>query len=206
MEIASPMLFFFIGYFPQRAMDVMENRANAILSTDANRKNPRPDEDLSRLQGMDISVINRLEDLGIQKAQSLAFVDLYFLEQNFNTNPRRLADLVSQALLLIYTGEHFEQLVTMGIRDMVTLQEISKFPILAEAISDLPKPVQDKINIVQSLLQSSKLRDRLQSLNEFIAMAEEREKEELVEGMTRQLPKVGGEAETAKDSGGSPAC
>ena len=120
---AAPLLFFFIGYFPDRGMQYIEETAMKLLNF---RKDTRLDLPLGLIQGTNDYLIYRFKEIGIHDIQNLAYVDLNDLRANMGYGTGLLCDFVAQALLFIHLREHFATLQAFGIRNIVYFRRIVK--------------------------------------------------------------------------------
>jgi len=119
---AAPLIFFFVGFFPQRALQYMEEKTMNILRLSSqDEKQHLP---LERLQGMTDYLIYRFKEIGIGDVQNLAYVDLGYLDENVGYNNRLLGDFVAQALLCVYLKEDCSTLQNFGIRDIITFKTV----------------------------------------------------------------------------------
>jgi hypothetical protein len=120
---ATPLLFFFIGYFPDRGMQYIEETAMKLLNF---KKDTRLDLPLGLIQGTNDYLIYRFKEIGIHDIQNLAYVDLNELRANMGYGTGLLCDFVAQALLLIHLKEHFATLQAFGIRNIVFFRRVVK--------------------------------------------------------------------------------
>ena len=120
----APLLFFFIGFFPDRALQYIESHAMKLLSLTKDKRNPSLP--LSLIQGMTEYFIYRFEEIGIRDAQNLAFVDLGHLVENLGYSRRLLLDFVSQAMLRVLIPEHFVTVQKTGARDIIAFRAMAK--------------------------------------------------------------------------------
>ncbi|MDD5711301.1 MAG: hypothetical protein PHY31_00935, partial [Smithellaceae bacterium] len=111
-----PLLFFFIGHFPDKGMQYIEEKAMKILSV---KKEERMDLPLSLLQGTSDIMISRFKEVGIYDIQNLAYVDLNELRMNMGYGSNLLCDFVGQAMLFIHLKDDFMRLQSFGIRNIM---------------------------------------------------------------------------------------
>ncbi|UCE53459.1 MAG: hypothetical protein JSV31_30170 [Desulfobacterales bacterium] len=170
VSMAAP-LFFFIGFFPQRALQYLEEKAMAYLKL---KKGETKEVPLNRIQGMTDYKIYRFREIGAGDAQNLAFIDINYLKENLSYNCRLLCDFVSQALLIIHVEEHLEALRKMGIRDIFSFRSIvtkdnyeqiadlTKIPkeILFGLLDSIKKdPIKKRIKIISELIEESTIEE-----------------------------------------------
>jgi hypothetical protein len=118
---AAPLIFFFIGYFPDRGMQYIEETAMKWLNF---KKEERLDLPLGLLQGTNDYLIYRFKEIGIHDIQNLAYVDLNELRTNIGYGAGLLCDFVAQALLFIQLKDHFAALQGFGIRNIVCFRRV----------------------------------------------------------------------------------
>lgn len=83
---------------------------------------------LSDLQGMDSTVIQRLDEMDIHSAQDLAFSDPMELLLLSNFPVKVLVDWMDQAFLLNYVGEGIADLRVRGIRGAIEMASLHNAP------------------------------------------------------------------------------
>jgi hypothetical protein len=76
---------------------------------------------LEKLQGMERTIMDKLEELGISTTQELAYLDPLALLFRTNIPPKVLIDWINQALLYNYVGDVLERLRVRGIRGAIDL-------------------------------------------------------------------------------------
>lgn len=116
---SAPMLFFLIGFFPQKALQFVEDKA---LKTFKLEKPDVTQVPLSKIQGMSEYKTYRFREIGITDAQNLASADLDFLKQNLSFCCSMLCDFISQSILLIHLQDDIEKLRKIGIRDILSFK------------------------------------------------------------------------------------
>jgi len=162
----APLLFFFIGYFPQRALQYIKERAMSILGLKLEEmKYALP---LNRLQGMTDYLIYRFMEIGISDVQNLAYADLHYLDENIGYNNRLLGDFVAQSLLLVHVKEQdFIRLQDLSIRNIIAFKDI----VTLDNYQDIAQKANiesEKLHHVLILLGSDLLRKRVNMLENFI--------------------------------------
>jgi hypothetical protein len=173
-----PMIFFYIGVFPQRAMQLIEEKAIAKLGLRGKTKKETAFS-LDKIDGIDEHVEHRFRELGIRDPQHLAFVNLQFLRDNFGISNLRIGDLVSQALLFVYTRDDFEQIVQAGFRNILIIKELKQSGKLEEQMQKLDVKLQGKLQIISDLLQEEDLLGkRVAALQQFMERSIEEEEQD----------------------------
>ena len=83
--------------------------------------------ELEKLQGVDASLAERFEDIGITSFQALAYQDPIKLISRMNLPVRIVRDLIAQALLALYLDENnlpvYRRYLIRSIRDVGILYE-----------------------------------------------------------------------------------
>ena len=157
---SAPILFFLIGFFPQTALQYIEEKARQVLKV---RKEQKTVISLEMIQGMTDYTLSRLRELGIEDVQNLANVDLTYLRRNLGFSNRALADLVSQAILVLHFTENLDKLRSFGIRDILSFQTAvtqNSYQNVANATSITP----DKLAGFMSLMESDAMKGRAETL------------------------------------------
>ncbi len=118
-----PVLAFMIGIFPQRALQYMTERVNAILSPVEAKAREVP---LDLIQGISVNDRLRLAEEGIESCFDLANAE--FVQLLFTTpfQPLELIDWQLQARLVLYFGPAAEEMRDQGVRcisDLKTLDD-----------------------------------------------------------------------------------
>jgi len=114
-----PIVFFLIGFFPQRAMQFIEDKTTEILKL---KKEEKKGISLSHIQGMTDYIAYRFRELGIDDVQNLANVDLTYLRRNLAYSNRLLSDFVSQALFILHFSADLDKFRAFGIRDVISFK------------------------------------------------------------------------------------
>ena len=111
---------------------------------------------LWKIQGMHETTVDRLETLGIQTTQELAYSDPLMLLFRTNFQPKVVIDWIDQSLLYNYVGDNINKLRVRGIRGSIEMSGLRD-----------DDPVLNEIAEVLSVKQSEVryLRDKL--LNDY---------------------------------------
>ena len=117
---AAPIAFFLVGFFPQKALQFIEEKARRQLNLNKEEHLERPP--LEGIQGMSDYTVYRLSELGINNAHGLAYCDLNRILGQWS-NKRQLCDFVSQALLLVHLPRDFSKLQNSSLRNIVAFRE-----------------------------------------------------------------------------------
>lgn len=120
---SAPILFFLIGFFPQKALQYVEDKALKFFKLEKHDVTQVP---LSKIQGMSEYKTYRFREIGITDAQNLASADLNFLKQNLSFCCSMLCDFISQSILLIHLQDDIEKLRKIGIRDIISFKAMVK--------------------------------------------------------------------------------
>ncbi|MGB2698610.1 MAG: hypothetical protein WBD28_12235 [Candidatus Zixiibacteriota bacterium] len=130
---------FGIGFTPLQ--DLIENILRTTFRKMGEKEPSIQTSPLCELQGLNKSIIHRLEETGILSCQSLAYSDPIKLLFKTNYELKIIVDWIDQALLYNYVGKMIEELRPIGIRGIV------EFAILYESDNDnLLKSVAQRIN------------------------------------------------------------
>ncbi|MBF0620410.1 MAG: hypothetical protein HQL54_00640 [Magnetococcales bacterium] len=172
----APVLFFYIGFFPQRAMQFIEARAMKFMGRSEGGNERAGSVSLDNLQGMDEYTIQRFEEVGIRNAQSLAYSDLTILHKQLRSIRRlKLADYVAQALLVVHVQDKLIDIARFGIRDIISLQEVLKSEKEKERLKQTAPDLAPLIEVMDSLLTEETLKNRIASIKNFIRSAQDQE-------------------------------
>lgn len=116
-----PALAFMIGIFPQRALQYLTDRMNAILSPAVSAAREVP---LELIQGISVNDRLRLAEEGIESCFDLANAE--FVQLLFTTpyQPLELIDWQLQARLVLYFGPVAEEMREHGIRTISDLKRL----------------------------------------------------------------------------------
>jgi hypothetical protein len=157
----APIIFFFIGHFPNRGMQFIEEKASSVLG--ATRRRDKQDVPLSMLQGMSDYMIYRFSEIGIDDAQNLALVDLDFLQENVGYGSRLLCDFVAQAILLVHLREYFSTLQAAGIRNVICFRQVVT-PNTYRDLATLLKIPPEILLAFLNILATDQMRERVAAL------------------------------------------
>jgi len=120
---------------------------------------------LDKIQGLDSSTIERLEELGVHTTQELAFSDPLNLLLRSNFSPKVLIDWMDQAFLYNYVGEKITDLALRGIRgatemaDVANVEPVEKAAGLRQSIGAvLAVSDNDVGNLIRTLYNDNQLR------------------------------------------------
>ncbi len=89
----APPIFFLIGFFPQAALQYMEEKAMSYFNLKKDQE--REELPLNLIQGMTDYVTYRFKEIGIGDVQNLAYADLSYVCKNIGYCERLLCDFVS---------------------------------------------------------------------------------------------------------------
>jgi hypothetical protein len=166
----SPILFFFIGFFPDRAVQFIQEKAMSALGL---KKQVTQELPLELMQGMTDYIAYRFREVGIGDAQNLAFVDLSYLESNLGFDRRIIYDFVAQALLLINVNkEDFVKFQNHNIRDIISLKCMIDKKLRAE---EIPSILREKISLLSCIFENKVIKDRINMLNLILTICKKRE-------------------------------
>jgi hypothetical protein len=132
-----PVLAFFTGIFPQRAMQYMHDKV-FFFSRAGKKAHQLP---LDMIEGMTLFIKVRLAEVGIDNAQNLAEGNLEKLILKTPFNPRLLLDWIAQARLYVVFKDEIGGLRKAGIRTVFDFQTAGKtkgFEVIAE-LSNISK-------------------------------------------------------------------
>jgi len=155
----APLLFFFIGYFPDRGMQYIEESGMKLLNL---KKENRLDLPLGLIQGTNDYLIYRLKEIGIHDIQNLAYVDLKELRTNIGYGTGLLCDFVAQALLFIHLKDHFTVLQAFGIRNIILFRRIinrENYQSMAEAMSIPPQKLLNTLEVMDTAPMKTRIDD-----------------------------------------------
>lgn len=177
-----PVIFFLIGFFPQMALQYVEEKARERLNL---RKEEKEELPLGLIQGMTDYNIYRLKELGIGDAQNLAYSDINYLRKNWY-NDRQLGDFISQALLLIHLKADFSKFQNGGIRNIIAFKHVVKDKKCSpEECSQFSKTVginEEKLHNLYNLINMSPLKERIEIVEMIMSKFNENEKQKLASG------------------------
>ena len=177
---SAPILFFLIGFFPQKALQYVEDKA---LKTFKLEKPDVTQVPLSKIQGMSEYKTYRFREIGITDAQNLASADLNFLKQNLAFCCSMLCDFISQAILLIHLQDDIEKLRKVGIRDILSFKVMVKNSGI-DNVATAAKIDKEILDGMLKLLESEPMNTKVESIIKYIT---ESTNEEVLK-MTGHLP------------------
>jgi len=161
---SAPILFFLIGFFPQKALQYVEDKALRIFKLE---KLDVTEVSLSKIQGMTEYKIYRFREIGVTDVQNLASADINFLKQNLAFGCSMLCDFISQALLLIHLQDDVEKLRKVGIRDILSFEAIVKNSGLDD-VADVTTIDKKILNGILKLLESEQMAAKVKSIAKCI--------------------------------------
>ena len=115
-----PIVFFMIGYFPERVITYLDDKMNKYLGIRKASHTPIP---LSMVQGLSAEKALKLRDIGIEDVQNLAMANIEKMRENLPFNKAILCDWIGQCLLILYFVKDIEKLRLSGVRTILDLQE-----------------------------------------------------------------------------------
>lgn len=178
----APILFFLVGFFPQLALQYLEEKARQFLKL---RKEEKTEIPLSQIQGMTDYNIYRLKELGIGDAQNLAYSDINYLQKNWY-NDRQLGDFISQAMLLIHLREDFIKFQNSGIRNIISFRHVVKDKECnTEECEQFAKTVgiaKERLLNLYNLVTRSPMKERIEALELIINRFDVNERRKLTSG------------------------
>jgi hypothetical protein len=114
------LIFFVLGYFPQRAINYLDDKMTKYLGIKKGKYEPIP---LALIQGLTEEKALRLYEIGIEDVQNLAVADVNKLRNNLPFGEAMLCDWICQGILVLYFPEHIEKLRHLGVRTVLDLKE-----------------------------------------------------------------------------------
>ncbi len=161
---SAPILFFLIGFFPQKALQYVEDKALKFFKLEKPDVTQVP---LSKIQGMSEYKTYRFREIGITDAQNLASADLNFLKQNLAFCYSMLCDFISQSILLIHLQDDIEKLRKVGIRDILSFKAIVKNSGIDNVVT-ATKIDKEILNGMLKLLESEPMKTKVESITRYI--------------------------------------
>ncbi len=161
---SAPILFFLIGFFPQKALQYVEDKA---LKTFKLEKPDVTQVPLSKIQGMSEYKTYRFREIGITDAQNLASADLNFLKQNLAFCCSMLCDFISQAILLIHLQDDIEKMRKIGIRDILSFKAMVKNSGINN-VATAAKIDKEILDGMLKLLESEPMKTKVGSIAAYI--------------------------------------
>ncbi len=119
--ILSALIFFLIGYFPERAIKYLDEKMTKYLGMRTSAYEPIP---LTSIQGLTNEKALRLRDNGVDDVQNLVTWDPDDLERETPFTGEMLRDWIGQSILIIHAPEKVAQLRAMGIRTIMDLNTL----------------------------------------------------------------------------------
>lgn len=168
----APPIFFLIGFFPQAALQYMEEKAMSYFNLKKDQE--REELPLNLIQGMTDYVTYRFKEIGIGDVQNLAYTDLSYVCKNIGYCERLLCDFVSQAFFILHLKENTKRLRAYGIRDVISF----KSRINRANYSHVAERINIDSEILGSfldLIESDEIRGRMQNLKNVLHECERRE-------------------------------
>src|SRR5208282_678422 len=140
-----PFIAFAIGAFPLDAINVLLKRlANSKLNLDIGVGGGQPGQ-ITKLDGIDSSIADRLQEEGITTVAQLAYCDSVQLCMRTGLLFDFVVDIVGQALAWIYLQDKLNDLRAGGLRSALEIRDM---------MEDLSKPDETQANAAKALLQS----------------------------------------------------
>jgi len=118
--VIAPLVFFLIGYFPDRAITYLDERFTRFLGIKTTKYKPIP---LSMIQGLTDYKVSRLREIGVADAQNLAVANIKHLESNLPFGKTMLCDWIAQSILLLHFPDNVESLRHLGIRTILDFKQ-----------------------------------------------------------------------------------
>lgn len=119
-----PLMTFFFGYFPNRAMRVMERLTGRVLTTLVQEES-WGETSLNKISGTNINHVFRLEREGFDNAENLACADPIELAMRTGFPYVQVKSWIDEAKLLIHLGDDFRLFAAgTGIR---TYDQLCRF-------------------------------------------------------------------------------
>lgn len=178
----APLVFFTIGFFPQMAIQYIEEKARERLKLRRDEKEEIP---LGLIQGMTDYNIYRLKELGIGDAQNLAYSDINYLRNNWY-NDRQLGDFMSQAMLLIHLKGDFSKFQNNGIRNIISFKHVVKDkecnPEECNRFAEAVGIDKEKLLNLYNLINMSPMKERIEVLEIVMSKFDEKERRKLTSG------------------------
>ena len=159
----APALFFFVGFFPQLALQYIEDKVRTSLKMIKGKKTEVP---VDLIQGVSDYIGYRMKELGVGDAQNLAYCDLNFLRKNWY-NDRLICDFVAQALMLIHLGKDFSSLQNAGIRNIISFKKILGDDRKRKQIGN-KLGIRVKLDAVMDVIVEPPLVERIDTLEKII--------------------------------------
>jgi hypothetical protein len=118
--VIAPLVFFLIGYFPDRAITYLDQKVTRFLGIKTTKYKPIP---LSMIQGLTDYKVFRLREIGVADAQNLAVANIEHLESNIPFGKTMICDWIAQSILLLHFPDNIESLRHLGIRTILDFKQ-----------------------------------------------------------------------------------
>lgn len=171
-SVLAPLVFFLIGYFPERVIVYFDERVNKYLGIRTTKYKQIP---LSMIQGISDYKVFRLREIGVADAQNLAVADVVDLKENLPYQKGMLCDWIAQSMLFVHFSDNIESLRHLGIRTIIDF-----YRCLSDKDEEEIKALAEKANLeiaqlknVLSILELDHIQARMDSLNLCMASSEE---------------------------------
>ncbi len=169
--IMSSLMFFGIGYFPERAINYIDDKMTKYMGFKTQDYVPVP---LSLIQGMTPEKALRFREIGIEDVQHLAHADIEHLEENLPYNRSMLCDWMAQSQLHLQFPNNTELLKIMEIRTIldfdkynleekellalckkkgITKEKLDNFLYLKQVVK-LPPEMRQKLSCLEEVVES----------------------------------------------------
>ncbi len=169
--IFSAMFFFFIGYFPERAITYCDEKITKFLGIKTTEYKPVA---LTTIQGLSNEKAMRLRDIGIEDVQNLTTVDIDKIVKDTPFSKENLRDWIGQGILILHVPKQFEELRHVGIR---TIMDLDKCILNTEPLDSTEQQKIQKysekfgmkcehLENLRSILSTDHLRNRITQLND----------------------------------------
>jgi hypothetical protein len=168
MIALGPIVFFTIGYFPERVITFLDDKMNKYLGI---RKAAHTPILLSLVQGLSAEKALKLREIGIEDVQNLAVANVDKLRNNLPFNKAMLCDWIAQSILILYFVDDIEKLRKSGVRTILDLEECAliseddECQVCAGIIGI--KPV--KLQYVRKILRLEYMRTRMEELRNCLS-------------------------------------
>jgi hypothetical protein len=116
-----PVVSFFIGMFPERALDYMKEKVKVVSTRNMVKSDDLP---LDMIEGISIYHKMRLTEIGIDNAQNLAAANLVDLMLKTPFKSSELIDWIGQAKLYLYFKNDIAALREIGIRTVFDMRAV----------------------------------------------------------------------------------
>lgn len=163
-----PIVFFMIGYFPERVITFLDDKMNKYLGIRKATHTPIP---LSLVQGLSAEKALKLREIGIEDVQNLAVANVDKLRNNLPFNKAMLCDWIAQSILILYFVDDIKNLRESGVRTILDLQEcaLTSEDEECQACAGIIgiKPVQ--LQYVRKILQLEYMKTRMEELRNCLS-------------------------------------